>query len=84
MAKTEAQLPEITPNDAKSLAEAIRKIDKAVKTLVESGLNRKALVVLLHEETGVARRDINGVLDGLENLGAAFLDMSKEEKDPKK
>lgn len=66
--------PEITAEDAKRLAEAVRRIDKGMKALKDSGLNRKALVILLADMTQVTRRDVNAVLDGLEGLGDAYLE----------
>jgi hypothetical protein len=72
-------MEEITPSDAAKLADAIRRIDKAFKELDNAGLNRKAIVVLLNESTGVARRDINAILDGLNTLGATYLDRAKEQ-----
>jgi len=66
---------ELTPEDARHLAEGVRKIEKAMKEFIVSGLNRRALVVLLHDSTGVAKRDINSILDGLEGLGALYLEV---------
>lgn len=77
MTKKEESL-EINPETAKELAAAIRRIDKAVSDLQSSGLNRKALVVLLNESTGVSRRDINAVLNGLESLEKEFLEPEKK------
>lgn len=75
------QDPEITPDDARALANAVKRIDKAMKEFASSGLHRRALVVLLNDSTGVAKRDINAVLDGLEGLGEAYLE--KAESKPK-
>ena len=69
---------ELTIEDARQLAESVRKIDKATKEFLTSGLSRKALVVLLNDSTGVAKRDINAVLDGLESLGATYLEGTKK------
>jgi hypothetical protein len=77
MAKTDQPPPSIEPDDARRLAESVRKIEKGMKELNSAGLNRKAIVVLLAESTGVARRDINAVLNGLESLGAEYLEQSK-------
>ena len=84
MSKTAAEDPALalTPAEAKAMAEAVRKIEKAVRDLAHGGLNRRALVVLLHDVTGgVAKRDINAVLDGLEALGATYLEISETKKD---
>lgn len=77
MAK-ETQPPlEISADDARRLADSVRKIEKGMKELNEAGLNRKAIVVLLAESTGVSRRDINAVLNGLETLGSEYLEKAK-------
>jgi len=76
-AKSESPV-ELTIEDARQLAESVRKIDKATKEFLASGLSRKALVVLLNDSTGVAKRDINAVLDGLESLGATYLEGTKK------
>lgn len=73
---------EISPEDARKLAEAIRRIDKGMKEVAVAGLSRKALVVLINEATGVAKRDINSVLDGLESLGETFLEDASKTKKP--
>lgn len=72
-------LPELGTEDAKKLAEAVRRIDDAVAALAKSGLNRRALVVLLHDATsGVSKRDINAVLDGLEELAKLYLEAERK------
>lgn len=85
MANTKSDPPppvpkELTADDAKRLAEAVRRIDAGMKALSSSGLNRRAIVTLLHDMTEVGKRDINTVLNGLENLGDTFLEKSKEKK----
>lgn len=61
--------PNTTPaEEPKDLSSAIEAISDGLKRLVGSGLNRKAIIVLLHDATGVARRDITAVLDGLNDL----------------
>lgn len=66
--------PELTREDCLRLVEAIKKIDKSTKMMVESGLNRRAIVTLLHDITEVGKRDINAVLNGLDMLGETFLE----------
>lgn len=64
----------LTPEDAAHLADSVRKIAKAVDELNAAGLSRRALVVLLDDATqGVTRRDINAVLNGLDDLGKLYL-----------
>jgi hypothetical protein len=50
------------------LAETIRKVSKAIDSLKRSGLNQRAVVVLLADATGVGKKEIVAVLDGLANL----------------
>jgi len=56
------------PETKEVLAEAIVKISEAMQQLTASGLNRDAVVVLLAAKTGVTKKDINAVLDGLNRL----------------
>jgi hypothetical protein len=69
---------ELSLEDARKLADAVRRIDQAMKSFITSGLNRKALVVLLHDATSVTKRDINAVLNGLENLGDMYLEKATD------
>ena len=50
------------------LAEAIVNIGNAAKKLYASGLNRKAVIVLIQAETRLSRKDIALVLDILPQL----------------
>jgi len=56
------------------LAEAIRRISLAVEVMIGSGLNRRAMVVLLSDSSKVRRRDIESVLDSLEELAETYCD----------
>ncbi len=69
--------PELTKEDCLRLVDAIKKIDKGARMLSESGLNRRAIVTLLHDVTEVGKRDINAVLDGLDILAEKFLEKQK-------
>ena len=69
---------ELTAADAAKLAEAVKKIAAAAEQLAESGLSRRALVVLLADATKVSPRDINDVLNGLDSLGDLYLDRGKK------
>lgn len=61
--------PAIPPTEEpKDLSSAIEAISDGLKKLIGSGLNRRALVVLLQDATGVSKRDITAVLDGLNDL----------------
>lgn len=74
---------ELTADDAKRLAEAVRRIDKGMKDIAASGLNRAALITLLADSTKVGKRDINDVLNGLEQLGDHYLDRADTKKEKK-
>jgi len=50
------------------LAEAVVRIGEAAKALSDSGLNEKAIVVLLQDKTKVGKHNIQIVLDGLKQL----------------
>lgn len=67
----------LSAKEAVKLADAIKRIDKAFKDLDNSGLNRKAIVTLVSEYSGVGKRDINAVLDSLNALADTYLEKSK-------
>lgn len=54
------------------LAEAIVKIGAAADALKASGLNEKAIVILLSDATKVGKPDIRAVLNGLRQLRAWY------------
>jgi len=54
--------------EVETLAATIVEIGKAAKKLSKSGLNRQGVLVLLKHHSGVPFREINLVLDGLEEL----------------
>lgn len=56
------------PETTEILAEAITNIGDAAVRLNKSGLNRKAIVILLQAETKLSRKDIETVLDALPRL----------------
>lgn len=56
------------PESTEILAEAIVRIGDAVAKLNGSGLNRKAIVLLLHDATKVNKSDIIAILDALPRL----------------
>jgi hypothetical protein len=61
------------PVAAQVIADAIVEIAKAMKTLNDSRLKRRAIVTLLHDATTVSRTDIGDVLNGLEQLEKEWL-----------
>lgn len=54
------------------LADVIVKISDGMTKLLASGLNRKAIIVLLHDSTDQPKYRIEAVLDGLDSLRAAY------------
>ena len=64
---TVKQQPE-APVAAEVLARAIVEISDAMKKVATSGLKRKAIVALIHDHSGIGKRDIEIVLNNLEGL----------------
>lgn len=56
------------PETTEILAEAITRISDGFERLKESGLNERAIVVLIQAETRLAQRDIRTVLKALRQL----------------
>ncbi len=54
------------------LADAIVKIGEGFERLSKSGLNRRAIVVLVRDASGVTKGDVHKVLDALENLRGLY------------
>lgn len=54
------------------LATAIIKVSEAAESLAKSGLNERAIVVLLQDSTGASRTDIKAILHGLRSLRETF------------
>jgi len=54
------------------LAQAILDIGKAAQRLSASGLNRKAIVLLISHDSKVPMRDVIGVLDSIEHLAKTY------------
>ncbi len=50
------------------LVDAIVKISEGFQRLKRSGLNRRAIVVLVKDASGVGMGDVNSVLDAMEKL----------------
>ena len=59
-------------DDKGTLAEAIMRIGDAMRKLESSGLNRRAVIVLLHDATKLPKRDIELMLDTLPKLQHMF------------
>lgn len=54
------------------LAAAIVTISMSFKKLLKSGLNRRAVVALIRDDTSLGKGTIEVVLDSLENLANAY------------
>lgn len=60
------------PETTEILAEAITRISQGMTALSASGLNKRAIVVLLQAETKLSQRDITTVLDALPRLAGWY------------
>lgn len=60
--------PPEKPIERPVLATAIMEISKAFRTLNQSGLNKKAIVVLVAHLAGQSQSTVRSVLDALSNL----------------
>lgn len=61
------------PVPVEIIAESIVKIGKAMDSIRLSGINRRAIIVLLADSSGVSRTQIKSVLDSLESLREDYL-----------
>lgn len=60
------------PETTEILAEAITRISDGFARLQKSGLNKQAIIILIHAETKLAQRDIRTVLDALPRLAGWY------------
>jgi thiamine monophosphate kinase len=67
MGKINVQQPE-PPIPAEVMAQAIIDISDGMKKLSNSGLKRKAVVALIHDQSKISKRHIEIVLNNLECL----------------
>lgn len=65
--------PEQDPIPAEVIATAIEEIAKGMQKLNSTRLTRRAIVALIHEQSGVARKTIEIVLNNLEALEETWL-----------
>jgi hypothetical protein len=56
------------PESKEILAAAITRISESFAKLAESGLNREAIIILIHDRTKISKRDIRIILDSLTRL----------------
>lgn len=61
------------PVPEKVIAQSIVAISDGVKKLFTSGMNERAIVILLHDSSGVGRPDIRRVLRALTTLKEDFM-----------
>ncbi len=60
------------PESTEIMAAAIVKISDGFAAMMKSGLNQRALIILLHAETRVAQKDIRAVLVALPMLKGLY------------
>ena len=58
--------------EGKILAVTIERVSEAMGRLIKSGLNRRAIVVLVRDTSGVGISEIERVLDALEGLAKRY------------
>jgi len=69
MTKASIKVVKSDPPETKQvLAEAVTRISEGFAALEKSGLNRKAIIILIQAETKLPLRDIRLVLDALPRL----------------
>lgn len=64
--------PIVTQADLARIAASIREASELGKRLKQCGLSRRAILVLLHDCTGCAQRDIKLILDALPELAKFY------------
>jgi len=60
------------PESTELLADSIVRISEALTKLHASGVNRKAIVILIQAATKLSRRDIEAVLDAQKRLAGWY------------
>lgn len=63
---------EQSPIEVEVLAQAIVSISTSMKRLLKSGMNRKAIVVLIAHDTKLGHGQIENVLGSLERLAQTY------------
>jgi hypothetical protein len=61
------------PVDTCVLAQSIVDISEAVKRLYSSGLNRRAIIILIANLSSQSQHNVKAVLDGMADLEKSFL-----------
>lgn len=65
---------EAKPVEVSVLAKAITDISAAAKRLSQSGLNRKAVIVLIAHDSGLGQGVVRAVLDSITDLQRTYLE----------
>jgi len=73
MAKTIIKKNEENPETVEVIAKSIIDIAEAMQRIENTPLNRRALVVLIKDQTGLPQRDINLVLNSITDLKKDFI-----------
>jgi hypothetical protein len=63
---------ELDPVSPKILAKSIISISASMKKLLSSGLNRRAVIALVHDHTKLGKSEITRVLDALDDLARTY------------
>lgn len=77
MAKLKVVQTEENPIPVEVLAEAVVKMAEGIKRLNATPLNQRALIVLISAQSGVARDTVARVLNGMDQLEAAYTKKKK-------
>ncbi len=64
---------EETELDPRAVARQITKMEESLQRIERGGLNRRAIVALIHDSTKLGKRHIEVVLDGLAGLRAQYV-----------
>lgn len=64
--------------DANAIAQAITRIADATQAIYRSGLNEKAIIMLIAESSGVSRTNVKYVLSHMAALKATYLVQPKK------
>jgi len=59
---------EVKPEPTEILAEAVIRIGENFERLQKSGINKNAIIILIHDYTKISKRDINLVLESLAKM----------------
>ena len=63
----------LDPKSDETVAEAIVKLSEDFAALTKTGLNRRAIILLLQDITGVPKRQIDAVLAAIPQLKTQYL-----------